>query len=144
MNQFPQAPEYTIRAVSNFSKTAPTTTPVANLPRVSTTLVKLVAKFAAGVIDTVGKFATSVVDTGGKFDTGMVLLIRWFTLTCEYLRKFSNKFETVLMGYSGAGGKLIHEKTRCKKSRDTVTLNYLKRTRLSCGRILSHPHPVSK
>ncbi len=31
-------------------------------------------------------------------------------LTCEYLREFSEKFETVLMGYSGAGAKLIHEK----------------------------------
>jgi hypothetical protein len=39
-------------------------TPVANLPPVSTTLAKLVAKFAAGVIDTVGKFATGV-DTSG-------------------------------------------------------------------------------
>jgi hypothetical protein len=38
---------------------------VANLPLVSTTLVKLVAKFAARVVDTAGKFATSVVDTGG-------------------------------------------------------------------------------
>jgi hypothetical protein len=28
----------------------------------------------------------------------------------------------VLMGYSEAGGKLIHEKTRSKKSRDTVPL----------------------
>jgi hypothetical protein len=27
------------------------------------------------------------------------------------------------MGYYGAGGKLIHEKTRSKKSRDTVPLN---------------------
>jgi hypothetical protein len=27
------------------------------------------------------------------------------------------------MGYSGAGGKLIDEKTRSKKSRDTVPLN---------------------
>ncbi len=26
------------------------------------------------------------------------------------------------MGYSGAGGKLIHEKTRSKKFRDTVPL----------------------
>jgi hypothetical protein len=39
---------------------------VANLPPVSTTLVKLVAKFAAGVVDTGGKFAASVNDTGGK------------------------------------------------------------------------------
>jgi hypothetical protein len=27
------------------------------------------------------------------------------------------------MGYSGAGGKLIHEKNRSKKSRDTVPLS---------------------
>jgi hypothetical protein len=31
------------------------------------------------------------------------------------------------MGYSGAGGKLIHEKTRSKKSRDTVPLKELER-----------------
>ena len=40
-------------------------TPVANLPPVSSTLAKLVSKFAAGVVDTSGKFATGVVDTGG-------------------------------------------------------------------------------
>jgi hypothetical protein len=32
------------------------------LPPVSTTLAKLVAKFAAGVVDTGGKLATGVVD----------------------------------------------------------------------------------
>ncbi len=37
------------------------------MPPVSTTLAKLVAKFAAGVADTVGKFAAGVVDTGGNF-----------------------------------------------------------------------------
>ncbi len=31
-------------------------------------------------------------------------------VSCEYLREFSKKFEKVLMGYSGAGGKLIDEK----------------------------------
>jgi hypothetical protein len=55
-------------------------TPVANLPPVSTTLAKLVEKFAAGVVDTGDKFATSVN--------------RWCTLTCEYLCKFSKTFET--------------------------------------------------
>jgi hypothetical protein len=40
-------------------------TPVANLPPVSTTLAKMVEKFATGVADTGGKFATCVVDTGG-------------------------------------------------------------------------------
>ncbi len=37
------------------------------------------------------------------------------TLTCKYIRKFSTKFETVLMGYSGAGGKLIHKKNQKQK-----------------------------
>jgi hypothetical protein len=45
-----------------------------------------------------------VVDTGGAH-----------TLTCEYLRKFIKKFEMVLMRYSGAGGKLIHEKNQKQK-----------------------------
>jgi hypothetical protein len=40
--------------------------PAPDLPPVSTTLVKLVAKFAAGVVDTGGKFATGVADTGGQ------------------------------------------------------------------------------
>jgi hypothetical protein len=47
---------------------------VANLPLVSTTLAKLVAKFAAGVVDNSGKFAASVVYTytGGNFATGVI------------------------------------------------------------------------
>jgi hypothetical protein len=61
---------------------------------VSTTLAKMVAKFAAGVIYIGGKFAVGVVDTGGA---------PW-----EYLREFSKKFEAALMEYSGAGGKLIY------------------------------------
>jgi hypothetical protein len=39
--------------------------PVANFLPVSTTLAKMVAKFAAGVLDTSGKFAAGIVDTGG-------------------------------------------------------------------------------
>jgi hypothetical protein len=42
------------------------------LPPVSTTLAKLVAKFAAGGANTGGKFAAGVVDTGGKFATSVV------------------------------------------------------------------------
>ncbi len=42
------------------------------MPLVSTTLAKLVAKFAAGVVDTGGKFAACVVDTGGNFAAGVV------------------------------------------------------------------------
>jgi hypothetical protein len=36
-------------------------------------------------------------------------------LTCEYLHEFKKKFGTVLMEYSGAGGKLIHEKNQKQK-----------------------------
>ncbi len=95
--------------------------------------------FATGVVDTGGKFATGInntSETGGKIChrsrwhrwqiCRRCRWYRWCTFTCEYLREFSTKFETVLMGYSGAGGKLIHEKTRSKKSRDTVPLIHLR------------------
>jgi hypothetical protein len=36
------------------------------------------------------------------------------TLGCKYLCKFSEKFETAQMGYSGAWEKLIHEKPEVK------------------------------
>ncbi len=42
------------------------------MPPVSTTLAKLVAKFAVGVVDTSGNFAAGVVDTSGKFAAGVV------------------------------------------------------------------------
>ncbi len=42
------------------------------MPPVSTTLAKLVAKFAAVVVDTGGYFAAGVVDAGDKFATGVV------------------------------------------------------------------------
>jgi hypothetical protein len=82
--------------------------------------------FATGVNDTGGKFAGSIVDTGGKFASGInnasktggkiCHWYRWYrcTLNWEYLREFSNKFEIVLMEYSGAG-KLIHEKNQKQK-----------------------------
>jgi hypothetical protein len=52
-------------------------TPAANLQPVSlttisTTLEKLVAKFATGVVDTGGKFAAVVLDTDGNFAVGVV------------------------------------------------------------------------
>ncbi len=45
---------------------------------------------------------------------------RWGTLSWEYLRKFAKKFETSLMVYSGAWGKLIPEKPEVK---NLVTLS---------------------
>jgi hypothetical protein len=65
-------------------------------------------KFAAGVIDTDGGFATGVVDTGGKLAA----------VVDEYLREFSKKFKTVLLEFSGAGGRggeLIHQKNQKQK-----------------------------
>jgi hypothetical protein len=37
------------------------------------------------------------------------------TLNCEYLCEFSKKFETTLLVYAGAWGKLIHEKNQKSK-----------------------------
>ncbi len=112
------------------------------LPPVSLTSVANLPpgwQIATGVVDTGGKFAAVVVDTGGKFATGIkntsqtggkicrrcswhrwqicrrCRWYRWCTFTCEYLREFSKTSKTVLMGYSGAGGKLIHEKNQKQK-----------------------------
>ncbi len=95
------------------------------LPPVSTTLVKLVPKFAPGFVDTGGKFAASfvdtggncaacVVDTGGKFATVVVDTSDAPSLA-NISANFWEKCLTVLMGYSGAGGKLIHEKNQKQK-----------------------------
>jgi hypothetical protein len=67
------------------------------------------SKFATDVVDTGGKFAASVIDAGGKFATGVVET--GGAPICEYLREFSEKFEMTLLLYSGAWGKMIHEKT---------------------------------
>ncbi len=40
---------------------------------------------------------------------------RWQTLSCEYLCGFSKKFEMAQMVYSGAWGKVIHEKNKKSK-----------------------------
>ncbi len=84
----------------------------------ATGVVDTGGKFASGVVVTGGKFADSVVDTGSKFATGVVV-----HLDLRISPRILKKFETVLMDYSGAGGKLIHQKTRSKKSCDTVPLN---------------------
>jgi hypothetical protein len=58
--------------------------------------VKLVAKFAAGVVDTGGNFAAGVIDTVGA---------PWL----------ANISVNVLIGYSAAGRKRIHEKKQKQK-----------------------------
>ncbi len=88
---------------------------MANLPPVSTTLGKLVAKFALGV-----------VDTGGK---------PWFANISASFRK---NLKTVIMGYSGAGGKLIHEKNQKQKISWHCPFNKVLCQTSSIGRLLLH------
>ncbi len=82
----------------------------------------------SGIVDTGGKFAIGINNTS---KTGGIICRRcrwhrwqichqsrwygWCTLTCEYLCEFLKNFEMVLMEYSGAGGKLIHEKNQKQK-----------------------------
>jgi hypothetical protein len=40
-----------------------------------------------------------------------VLPNRWCTLTCKYIREFSKKFLLTLILFSGAWGKMVHEKS---------------------------------
>ena len=47
-----------------------------------------------------------MIDDFFSFATG----VSW-----KYFREFSKKFKTVLMGYSGAEGKLIHKKNQKQK-----------------------------
>jgi hypothetical protein len=65
MNQFPPAPEYPIRTVSNFFENSRRHSPV------SMTLAANFATSFASVVDTGGKFATGVNETGGKFAAGV-------------------------------------------------------------------------
>jgi hypothetical protein len=94
------------------------------LPPESTTLAKLVTKFAAGVVDTGGKFAGGVVhtggnfaggvvDTGGKFATGVI-----DTGGAPWLANISANFQKNLKwswwDTQGLGGNLPMKKTRSK------------------------------
>jgi hypothetical protein len=45
-------------------------------------------------------------------------------MSCEYLREFSKKFETALMVYSEAVGKLVQEKK--PEAKNLVTLSLFK------------------
>jgi hypothetical protein len=49
----------------------------------------------------VGKFTAVVVDTVGKYPP--------VSLTCEYLREISKKFEMTLILFSGAWVKMIYD-----------------------------------
>ncbi len=51
---------------------------------------------------------------------------QWCTLSCEYLREFSKKFETAWIVSVGVlGGNWFMKKTWSRKSRRNVSLNYI-------------------
>ena len=63
MNQFPPAPEYPVRTVSNFVENSRNI----RKSRCTTVINDTSGKIAAGINDAGGKFATGINDTGGKF-----------------------------------------------------------------------------
>ncbi len=69
--------------------------------------------FATGVVDTGGKFSTDINNTRetGRKNLPPVALTPVVNLDWPI---FEN-LETVLMGYSGVGGKLTHEKNQKQK-----------------------------
>ncbi len=69
MNQFPQTPEYSNRAISNFFENSQRYLQLNVHHRSPAVLVR---KVTASVIDTGGKFATDVVDTGIILDTSVI------------------------------------------------------------------------
>jgi hypothetical protein len=64
----------------------------------------------------------TVIGGGANSDIGSVRDI--VIALCIEDIEFSKKFEMVLMEYSGAREKLIHEKNQKQKSRDTVPLSW--------------------
>jgi hypothetical protein len=60
------------------------------------------AKFAAGVFDTGGNFATVSLTLVANLPPVSVIPVVHFDV--RFLREFSKKFETFLLGYSWAGG----------------------------------------
>ena len=89
--------------------------------------VILLPLFATGVNDTGGKFAGGIVDTRGKIAAGVnnasknggkiCHACRWYrwqfaTGVVDTGGKFAAGIETVLIEYSEALGKVIHEKNQ--------------------------------
>ncbi len=103
---FPQPPEYTIRAVSNFFENSRRYSQLREHHRCRW--------FAAGVVDTGSSFdagVTGVVDTGGA---------PWLGRISANFRKISKRsyWDTL-----GLGENWSMKKIRSKNSHDTVTLN---------------------
>jgi hypothetical protein len=84
-------------------------------------------QFATGINNTHGtggKFYTGVVDAGGKFATGVFDTDDVPSLA-NISANFMEKFEMILMLFSGAWGRWFMKKTWSKKSCDTVALIHL-------------------
>jgi hypothetical protein len=132
MNQFPQAPEYTIRAVSNFFE---------NSRRYSQLKMRHRChwhRWQMKKIFNQKSFNYFCGTPSFKFtlkcqQSDIVSIIchrrrwyRWCTFTFEYLREFSEKNRNdpnVIFGGLGEG-RWFMKKTWAKKSRDTVCLNF--------------------
>ncbi len=137
---FSQALEYTSRAVSNFSENSRRYSQLKvdhRCQRHRWQTMRLISGWGYLTVNLKAKIYIYVNSTIQRCSNKIIKIFliedffichrcqrhRWSTLSCEYLHDFWKKFETVLMGYCGAGGKLIHKKTRSKKSRDTVPLS---------------------
>jgi hypothetical protein len=81
----------------------------------------LLPLFATGVIDTGGKFVAGVVDTGGNFPP--VLLIPMVHLHLQISLRIFEKFVMNQMLFSGAWGKMIHEKNLKQKNPSHCSFN---------------------
>ncbi len=101
------------------------TTPETNLPPVSTAIMGTISGCRHLKVNLKAKIYIYVSSTTQRWPNKIIKIFliedffhlphRWQTLSCKYLRQFSKKFETVLMEYSGARGKLIHEKNQKQK-----------------------------
>ncbi len=85
-------------------------------------LVSTTPAVPACVAYTGGKFATGVVVTGGKFAAGVIIVVVHLDLLIS--PRIFKKVEWTLL-FSGAWGKMLHERNLRKNSRDTVSLNIL-------------------
>jgi hypothetical protein len=125
---FPQAPEYITRAVSNFFENSRRYSQLkvdhwyqrhrwqtmGLISGCRYLKVNLKAKMFICVNSTIQRCPIKSIKIFLIEDFSRLPPVS-LTLSCEYLREFSKKFETVLMGYSWAGGKLIDEKNPKRK-----------------------------
>ncbi len=132
MNQFPPSPwVYTIRAVSNFSENSQRYLQLKvdhQCQRHRWQTMRLISGWGYLKVNLKAKiyvYVNSTIQRCPNKIIKMFLIADFFHLPPVSATPVVNlelRISPVLMGYSGAGGKLIHKKTRSKKSRDTVPL----------------------